>query len=84
MPRMRFSTVGPGTSPRPLPFPVQPSTSQRGRNQPPCPVGGLSNDRLGTNVFAAFEVVSRRMEDLARDLGCLGFFDDDDDRPCAA
>lgn len=31
------------------------------------------------------ETVSRRMEDLARDLNCLGFFsDDDDDRPRAA
>jgi len=36
------------------------------------------------DLLAAFEAVSRRMKDLARDLGCLGFFDDDDDRPRAA
>jgi hypothetical protein len=36
-------------------------------------------------VFAAFEAVSRKMEDLARELDCFGFFDDgDDDRPRAA
>ncbi len=39
----------------------------------------------GHDVFAAFDAVSRRMEDLARALGCLGYFDDDgDDRPRAA
>ena len=37
-----------------------------------------------SDVLYAFERVSRRMEDLARTLGCLGFFDDDDDRPRAA
>ena len=31
-----------------------------------------------SDVLYAFERVSRRMEDLARTLGCLGFFDDDD------
>jgi hypothetical protein len=43
--------------------------------------------RLATptgEVFGALDVVSRRMEDLARELGCLGFFEDDDDRPRAA
>ena len=36
-------------------------------------------------VLAAFETVSRRMEDLACELDCFGFFDDrDDDRPRAA
>ncbi len=37
-----------------------------------------------SDVLYAFERVSRRMEDLARTLGCLGFFDDDDDQPRAA
>lgn len=27
----------------------------------------------------AFESVSRQMKDLARELNCLGYFDDDDD-----
>ncbi|MHC5113157.1 MAG: hypothetical protein ACYTGP_01855 [Planctomycetota bacterium] len=36
-------------------------------------------------VRAAIEDMSRRIEDLARELNCLGFFDDDDDdRPRAA
>ena len=32
----------------------------------------------------ALDDVSRRMETLARSLGCLGYFDDDDDGPRAA
>lgn len=43
--------------------------------------------RLATptgEVFGALDAVSRRMEDLARELDCLGFFDDDEDRPRAA
>jgi len=45
--------------------------------------GGSSS---GRDVLDAFDRVSRRMEDLARALGCLGHFDDDDDddRPTAA
>ena len=29
-------------------------------------------------------IMSRRIKDLAREFNCLGFFDDDDDRPRAA
>ncbi|MHC4081796.1 MAG: hypothetical protein ACYS15_03605 [Planctomycetota bacterium] len=36
-----------------------------------------------SDALDALESVSRRMEDLARALGCLGYFDDDD-RPRAA
>jgi hypothetical protein len=40
---------------------------------------------VAEDVLAALEEVSRKMEDLARSLGCLGHFDDDDDdRPRAA
>jgi hypothetical protein len=35
-------------------------------------------------VFDAIENMSRRIEDLARELNCLGYFDDDDDDPRAA
>ena len=31
-----------------------------------------------TDIFEALEAVSRRMEDLAREFDCLGYFDDDD------
>lgn len=37
------------------------------------------------DVLAALNSVSRRIEDLARELNCLGYFDDGDhDRPRAA
>jgi hypothetical protein len=38
-----------------------------------------------SEALAALEEVSRRMKDLARALGCPGYFDDEnDDRPTAA
>ena len=43
------------------------------------------NDQHGNaeDVLDALENVSRRIDDLARELNCLGWFDDDD-RPRAA
>ncbi len=38
----------------------------------------------GVEVLAALDSVSRRMKDLARSLDCLGYFDDEGDRPRAA
>jgi len=35
-------------------------------------------------VLEAIENMSRRIDDLARELNCLGFFEDDDDGPKAA
>jgi hypothetical protein len=35
-------------------------------------------------ALSAIEGVSRRIGDLARQLNCLGFYDDDDNRPRAA
>ncbi len=35
-------------------------------------------DTLPGRVFAAADTMSRRMKDLARELDCLGYFDDDD------
>lgn len=37
------------------------------------------------DVLAVFDTMSRRIDDLARELNCLGYFpSDDDDRPRAA
>lgn len=37
------------------------------------------------HALEAIETMSRRIDDLARELDCLGYFDDgDDDRPRAA
>ena len=35
-------------------------------------------------ISMTLESMSRSIKDLARELNCLGFFDDDDDRPKAA
>ncbi|MHC4416589.1 MAG: hypothetical protein ACYS0G_15055 [Planctomycetota bacterium] len=74
MPRLRFRGTDYGSGPEPgaIPFP-------RPQAGPKPPANSSMSDVLG-----ALESVSRRMEDLARALGCLGYFDDDDDRPRAA
>lgn len=56
-------------------FPVEIARSHSENNQT-C---GNTED-----VLEALENVSRRIDDLARELNCLGWFDDDDDRPRAA
>ncbi|UCD74245.1 MAG: hypothetical protein JSV91_10690 [Phycisphaerales bacterium] len=35
-------------------------------------------------IHTTLDSMSRSIKDLARELNCLGFFDDDDDRPRAA
>ena len=85
MPRLRFRGPddGPGPEPGAFPFPrTQPGPDPHPEHQPEigprAPGDGSMSDAL-----EALELVSRRMEDLARALGCLGYFDDDD-RPRAA
>ena len=49
----------------------------------PQEAGERKDDLSTVRIMEALETMSRRMEVLARELGCLGFFDDDD-RPRAA
>ncbi len=42
------------------------------------PLGTPEPDNLPGRVFTAAGTISRRMKDLARELDCLGYFDDDD------
>ena len=45
----------------------------------------LSAQQVAEDALAAIDTMSRKLRDLARELNCLGFFDDDDDdRPRAA
>ena len=41
-------------------------------------------DDANEELLGAFETISRRINDLARELKCLGYFDDEDNRPRAA
>lgn len=50
----------------------------------PRPKDVLGQVPSTAEVLKAFDAVSRRMENLARSLDCLGYFDDDDDGPRAA
>ena len=79
---VRLRLVGAGTAPRRQESMPAPGLATRNRSGGPAPGGRRSTSE---EVLAAFDTVSRRMQDLARSLGCLGFFnDDDDDRPRAA
>jgi hypothetical protein len=77
MPRLRFRGPDDGTGPEPgaIPFPQSPARPESGSGKGP--------DDSISDALNALDAVSRRMEDLARALGCLGYFDDDD-RPRAA
>ncbi len=86
MRRIRFSSLQRATTPGPIPFPHQRATtaweiSERQQFRPDRAAGG---EGPAVDVFTTLDAVSRRMEDLARELGCLGYFYDDDDRPRAA
>lgn len=52
----------------------------------PCPDRGYPavGYPLPERVFTTIDTMSRRMEDLAREFDCLGYFDDDDGGPRAA
>lgn len=69
----------------PIPFPAE----RAGAPSPPRNSRRRATDsgkpRDPTNdALAALANVSRRINDLARELKCLGFFDDGEDRPRAA
>lgn len=67
----------------PIPFPLYRVTLH---SPPPAPA--LGEDEFldsAEDVLDALQTVSRRITDLARELGCLGYFDDaNNDRPRAA
>jgi len=73
--------------PEPIPFqPHRRPTAEHGANQSPSRED-LPADLSGTtdDVFETLNTMSRKIDDLARELNCFGFFgDDDDDRPRAA
>jgi len=69
----------------PIPFPRPPAgLTPLWPEIPDPPRDVIGQVPSTTEVLDALDNVSRRMESLARSLGCLGYFDDDDDRPRAA
>jgi hypothetical protein len=68
--------IHPGKS-GPLRFPVELAAIKGSRS-------GRGSAPAGDEALAIIEGMSRRMEDLARSLDCLGYFDDPDDKPRAA
>lgn len=86
MPRARPTTGNQQSEWDAIPFPIQERISS---SSPPKPsIRAAANDaelaETTDDVLAAFATVSRRINDLARELKCLGYFDDEGDRPRAA
>lgn len=75
-------------SSEPIPFSGEPTlsgepTPTSSRSTLPFTLTGLPDS--AEQVLDAISQMSRRISDLARELNCLGYFDDpDDDRPRAA
>lgn len=68
-----------------IPFPRQPRQAQASTtHRRPSTRGEHDLPQSTDEVLAAFATMSRRINDLARELKCLGYFDEDDDRPRAA
>jgi hypothetical protein len=64
----------------PIPFPTAIAAKRSAANAKQMLHGESTDDLL-----TAFATVSRKINDLARELKCLGYFDDSDcDRPRAA
>lgn len=53
------------------------STSREPSNGPPLRLVGLPES--ADDVLSALDEMSRKIDDLAKELNCLGYFDDDDD-----
>ena len=78
----QFPTAHRGATPDPIRFPVEKAT-QACVLEPPAGRDGLRK-ALADRLRVAVGTSSRDIRELARQLNCLGFFDDDDDRPRAA
>jgi hypothetical protein len=75
------NTAGRDAAPPPIPFPA----AQAEDAVPARPAPDLTQWPASTDdVLEAFTSMSRRIKDLARELKCLGYFDDDHDQPRAA
>jgi hypothetical protein len=68
----------------PIPFPADPSAPDETSSPPERKFDLTFLPDSAEQVLEAIEHMSRRIDDLARELNCLGHFDDDDDGPKAA
>lgn len=67
-----------------LRFPVETVRNAKPAHSHDQPDRELGTEDATEDVLVALENVSRRIDDLAKELNCLGWFDNDDDRPRAA
>ena len=74
----------PNAPPRPIRFPRSAAARRAVLQGVAGDLRARPTTRMWTKRRARGGVRSRQIWDLARFLNCLGFFDDDDDRPRAA
>jgi len=72
------------SAPEPIPFPNDPvQVADKYKSRPRTFDLACLPDSAG-RALDAIDSISRRIDDLARELNCLGYFDDGDDQPPAA
>jgi hypothetical protein len=74
----------PRSASEPIPFPADSAARQQAEPQRERKFDLTFLPDSAEQVLEAIEHMSRRIDDLARELNCLGHFDDDDDGPKAA
>ena len=89
MARRPNNNVSGRTAGEPIPFPAHRSGARSPSPSPSSPSRRRAEESAASrdpasDALAALANVSRRIQDLARELKCLGYFDDDEDRPRAA
>ncbi|MDY7110161.1 MAG: hypothetical protein SYC29_16140 [Planctomycetota bacterium] len=74
----------PNPASEPIPFPGDPTIRDETKSGRERKFDLTFLPDSAEQVLEAIEHMSRRIDDLARELNCLGHFDDDDDGPKAA
>lgn len=85
MPRYRAPSQRDDTDPQSLPFHAAGHSAEMHGSSDDDWMRATGLPTSARQVLRSIDSLSRRIEDLARELNCLGHFDtDDDDRPRAA
>lgn len=84
---VRDQQTEPNAGPRPIPFPTDEAGKMPASGDEPSTASLLMGiETSADDVLSSIGSMSRRIDDLARQLNCLGYFEegDGDDRPSAA
>ena len=84
---VRDQQTEPDVGPQPIPFPAEVAGKTPASGEEPSTASLLEGIGPSTDdVLSSIDSMSRRIDDLASQLNCFGYFEEggDDDRPSAA